>query len=847
MGLLIPVRGIAVSPAGSYDPNNYAAIASSPVNDYQNGIACGACADVKDADAGGAAVTVMIVDSCPSCSSDHQIDLSPQAWSTLTNGAMPGIANINWNFIPCPASMMTNDPTGNIEYEFKSVANPNFDVIQFLDMLFPITSVSFSTSLNGTYSPLIMGAEGVGGNEYWGTSNGNLNGTTGPFYFDVTDARGQSVTLGPITVDSGGATHSANAQEPPCGPTYTPGPPTDTPTITPTMAPMPTSVVNGVSYSNCTVNQPSPYSENQELLASGTGLDYTMTSTNCGSPLTVTLPPGATPVTAFLYVEYQNSSYVTGNTTAVQFNNFATGTGTTTGAPVSYAGWTQTWYSERYPINPGALTGGGAGGSQVAYSESTAANTDSCQGVGLMVLYTNPAESSENVVAIADGESAWHYEENGMVAYGIPPYDTDLNWACLGLNCGTWQTRFSALGGAQECPGPPNVDQFEDQIEKYGSGPGNGGTFGPWNGSPTEWSGPPGALNCANGANTNNHEITRNYSPPNSAFNNGDNGQSFEWGMKLNGNPAKSTYWQQAVAAQYICNPVTQCSVTDVFTNGPNVTGAPPGWIIGQNPTDEGTWQQSSSGISFIGGAYGDCVDESNQLLNTVVTSGPGTMTVEFCGTGNSSQNQEGVVWDINTSTGQGYGLNWNGDVGNCNAGDTNNTLIFNTYGTGGVTTTSQTIHLPGESPLCTCPTWLQLIITSSNQFIVSMGGSKGSYTYAVTLTDSTYTSGSMGIADFGCPMDTFKSFEFDGQCVIPTPTYTPTRTPTPTPTYTPTVTPTFTPTWTPTRTPTWTPTPTPTITNTYTPTITPTNTFTPHRPTHPPILPRSPIPSPPP
>src|SRR5208337_3709919 len=111
--------------------------------------------------------------------------------------------------------------------------------------------------------------------------------------------------------------------------------------------------------------------QNQELLAQGTGLDYTMVSTNCGSPITVTLPPGATPVTAFLYVQYNSMSDVPANTVAINFNGFGTGTGTTTGQPVSYVGWTQTWYSERYAISPGILTGGGAGGSQTTYSVTT--------------------------------------------------------------------------------------------------------------------------------------------------------------------------------------------------------------------------------------------------------------------------------------------------------------------------------------------------------------------------------------------------------------------------------------------------------------------------------------------
>src|ERR1039458_9847071 len=63
-GPLAPGTGNCAFPSGSYDPNYYAAIISS---DYQNGLACGACAAAHDA-ASGLSVTVMIVDNCPSCS-----------------------------------------------------------------------------------------------------------------------------------------------------------------------------------------------------------------------------------------------------------------------------------------------------------------------------------------------------------------------------------------------------------------------------------------------------------------------------------------------------------------------------------------------------------------------------------------------------------------------------------------------------------------------------------------------------------------------------------------------------------------------------------------------------------
>jgi outer membrane protein assembly factor BamB/expansin (peptidoglycan-binding protein) len=229
-GPLAPGTGNCGFPGGSYDPNYYAAINSS---DYENGLACGACIAAQNVTNGGS-VTVMVVDSCPSCSTAHQLDLGPAAWNTLTSNAMPGIANITWNFVPCPLSMMTGNTSGNIEYEWKSGCSSSYDPIQFLDPLFPITSVSFSSTISGPYTPLVLGANGVGGNEYWGTTNGSLNGTSASIYFDVTDARGDSVTIGPLNVGACGQTFGTGAQFPGCaGGANTPTL-TATPTVTPT-------------------------------------------------------------------------------------------------------------------------------------------------------------------------------------------------------------------------------------------------------------------------------------------------------------------------------------------------------------------------------------------------------------------------------------------------------------------------------------------------------------------------------------------------------------------------------------------------------------------------------------
>ena len=90
---------------------------------------------------------------------------------------------------------------------------------------------------------------------------------------------------------------------------------------------------------------------------------------------------------------------------------------------------------------------------------------------------------------------------------------------------------------------------------------------------------------------------------------------------------AKASFWQQALVAQYQCNPVTQCSVTDTF-NG-SYTSPPPGWQIGQVPWGEGNWAESGGSISYQNGS--GVAPTYNFLLNNVVATAPGTLLVSMC------------------------------------------------------------------------------------------------------------------------------------------------------------------------------------------------------------------------
>jgi len=815
-------------PTSDVDPNMFAAINSNSGgggDDYQNGLVCGACAAVSDT-SNGKSITVMITDGCPSCTSSNQLDLAPGAWNSLTNNAAPGIANISWHFAPCPASLMTGNATGNISYQWKQCNNSGYNPIQFMDMLFPITAVSFSASAGGPFTSLVLGSSGVGGNEYWGTSGGGLNGTNGPFYFVVTDGRGQSVTIGPLFDNATCAVNTTTSQFQGCGPTDTPtitptptmtGTPTRTntpgsPTATPTRTNTPggaatstptagTTVVNGITFTSCGSGNPSPgYSLTQNSVAYGIGLDYAVASGPCGSPLTVSLPAGAVPVTAFAYVEYDIGSDSGGpNYSTINFSGHTTPAGTLAGAPMTWTVYQNIYYNMRYSLSPSWISGSGTSTYTIATSES-----GSCQGQSLMVLYTNPAETSMNYVSIADGNNAWHVEENNMIipGNGVAPPDADLNWSCLNPSCGSSSLKFASLGGRNNC-NDGQIDGDEDQIEKYGSGGVTNSSGGSQNGSPTLFSGPPGVLNCG-GGNTPG-DFARNYNLGN--FQGG--ATSLEWGFLMQEQNAKASFWQQALVSQYQCNPVSQCSVTSVF----NGSGGPPfGWQIGQTPWGEGNWTQSGGSLKFSGGGRSP---NDNFLLNNTVATAPGTLVVSMCQPVDGAT-FGGIVLGMDPLTGNGYVLKFFNN-GSGNPG----TLYFYKF-TGG-TGTLQTTTTLGNGALNGCPFWVEIDINASCQYSVKLASSQAALSSAAVT--ATYTGsgcgGMMGLYQYNNPEATFQQFQFTGNCSTPTPSNTPTRTPSPTPTRT------FSPTFTTTSTATATATQTFTTTSTATSSATSSSTFT--------------------
>ncbi|HEY5038596.1 MAG TPA: hypothetical protein VIJ93_05935, partial [bacterium] len=405
-------------------------------------------------------------------------------------------------------------------------------------------------------------------------------------------------------------------------------------------------------------------------------------------------------------------------------------------------------------------------------------NGYTCKTWSVMVLYTDPAQTTDNVVALADGNNVWHIEDDGGVGpvsikYGQAPTDTLLDWTCAGVSCAGSLTRFSAIGGNELC----GHTRDPDQIEPWGSGPVSGA------GGPALFSGPPFVLDCSTGPDQ--VAKVRDYYPNSDYPPSVVPGTQLEWGMPLINSLSKTTYWQQVLATQMKCPVIPQCSVTDVFNQTFN--GAPPGWITGNMPVTQPTnWVESGGHLSKSNSCWGTY---GSQLLNNQVASGPGTLLVEL---GTGSQTDEGILFNYNRGTGNGYALHFQSNA--CNSGGNN--IIFGKY-VGVNFTTITTAAMPN---IACADFYVQLIINGCN-FTVSAGTTPGTLVAVATFTDCSYSGGQLGFDGGHCGSYHYDSFQFTGICVTPTPTSTPTKTPSNTPTQTPTPTSTSTATLTATKT----------------------------------------------
>src|SRR3990172_6689898 len=91
---------------------------------------------------------------------------------------------------------------------------------------------------------------------------------------------------------------------------------------------------------------PDPYSQTQFATFYGQGLDYVLVGGECGQCAAMNLPPGAQPVTGFLYVSAQGGANL-GNITGTASLNGSLGPITIRGAPSSFTNY-QTWHGGRW-------------------------------------------------------------------------------------------------------------------------------------------------------------------------------------------------------------------------------------------------------------------------------------------------------------------------------------------------------------------------------------------------------------------------------------------------------------------------------------------------------------------
>jgi hypothetical protein len=338
---------------GMFDPKHYAAI---DPGSWENGAACGACAVLNYM---ANATTVQIVDECATCGSGtNHLDLSYTAYGELlgspgcatptgsgggvnTGGCpgAPGGGTVTWHFIQCPltgsAAITYSDGSGDITYAFKDSSSSGWHPIVFWDTLFPVESVSIATGAGGPFTALTRDTSDTLP-EYWG-GTGQSNPAS-PLYYDITDDRGQSVTLGPINSISpevNGGAHVAfgtsSVQFPGCvvgnTPTFTitpiPGTPTNTPTITRTFTQTPTQTpisgcetffYNGTSptaKTNVTTNA------NNLTLTETTGAAYTAGGDTNGLNLAINVPAA----TFYALMQINWSNYT--NTKTVNLANYS--------------------------------------------------------------------------------------------------------------------------------------------------------------------------------------------------------------------------------------------------------------------------------------------------------------------------------------------------------------------------------------------------------------------------------------------------------------------------------------------------------------------------------------------
>jgi expansin len=162
--------------------------------DYDGSAACGACANIT---AGGAAITIRVVDLCPECP-EGAIDLHPGAFAEFAP-LDQGVVDISWVYAPCAVA-------GPIVYHFKDGSSQWWTAVQIRNNRNAIASVEYRDA-DGAW-------RGIGRVDYdYFVADQGLG--VGPYAFRVTDVYGNALVDEGIPLVEDGDVDGA-AQFPEC-------------------------------------------------------------------------------------------------------------------------------------------------------------------------------------------------------------------------------------------------------------------------------------------------------------------------------------------------------------------------------------------------------------------------------------------------------------------------------------------------------------------------------------------------------------------------------------------------------------------------------------------------------
>jgi expansin (peptidoglycan-binding protein) len=158
------------------DPSLFGAMNGA---EYGTADACGACVQMSQ---GGRNVTVTIADSCrpengnPTCTSGH-IDLSRNAFQSLTGQGTGDINGITWKYVPCTGM-------NNVQFQLKDASNQYWNEFLVVNHKYPLKSAQVLLAdgrwVNAVRQPY----------NYWRPVDGATDGNMGTYKVRVTDING---------------------------------------------------------------------------------------------------------------------------------------------------------------------------------------------------------------------------------------------------------------------------------------------------------------------------------------------------------------------------------------------------------------------------------------------------------------------------------------------------------------------------------------------------------------------------------------------------------------------------------------------------------------------------------